>query len=422
MNLVIYYLIQLWSLLVNHGLPLAALLIVAILIPRIGRLAVRVISQRFDSTEEATKGRLALLGALVYVLEAIAFFVVVMLALANLGVPATSAAIPATVVSAAIGFGAQNVIKDFVAGFFIISERQFGVGDYVSFDGPSSAVEGTVVALTLRATRIRTPAGETVMVPNGSAGVVTNYSQEWSRAVVDIEIPLQPGESMDHLTEKVRAAAHRAVQDPQVAGDITGDLDVLPAMKLVQPLAAGQPWAITFRTTVTVVPARQWAAERAIRSAIVNTFWDRFNVSDLSSAVSSVLDGSTPPSSIADKTSSLPQADPDTPTELYPAASPHTPGDLDTDPDTGAARVGDQSHSGNPTGGRPLPAQAQTAATEDTDGKDTNGKDTKGKGVWRNVEYDNKIQRWLSLNGRTRMIHTMNRRGSSGTQKNHRTL
>ena len=273
-----FYAFQLWEWLVVHGLPLTALVIIAILIPRVGRLAIRIVSNRFDEGGEATKSRLALVGALVYVLQAIAYFAIIMLGLTNLGVPAMGAALPATVVSAAIGFGAQNVIGDFLAGFFIISERQFGVGDFVAFDGTSSDISGTVVALTLRATKVRTASGEVVTIPNGSAGVITNYSQDWSRAVVDLAVPLQPGESMSQLTDRVEATAAKALQDPTIAGDVTGELEVLPATDIVAPTAAGQSWQVNFRVMVVVNPARQWAVERVLRSALVNVFWDRYDM------------------------------------------------------------------------------------------------------------------------------------------------
>ncbi|MGJ4180171.1 mechanosensitive ion channel family protein [Corynebacterium macclintockiae] len=273
-----FYAFQLWEWLVAHGIPLSALIIIAILIPRVGRLAIRIVSGRFDRGEEATKSRLALVGALVYVVQAIAYFAIIMLGLTNLGVPAMGAALPATVVSAAIGFGAQNVIGDFLAGFFIISERQFGVGDFVAFDGTSSNISGTVVALTLRATKIRTASGEVVMIPNGSAGVITNYSQDWSRAVVDLAVPLQPGESMAQLTDRVEATAAEALRDPTIADDVTGELEVLPATDIVAPTAAGQSWQVNFRVMVVVNPARQWAVERVLRSALVNVFWDRYDM------------------------------------------------------------------------------------------------------------------------------------------------
>ncbi|WP_426706233.1 mechanosensitive ion channel family protein [Corynebacterium auriscanis] len=273
-----FFLFQLWEWFVNHGIPLTALLLCAILLPRLGRLAVRVIARRFSKGEEATKTRLALIGALVYVIQAIGFFIIIMLALTNLGVPPIGAALPATVLTAAIGFGSQKIIGDFLAGFFIISERQFGVGDFVSFDGTASDISGTVVALTLRATKVRTPSGELVTVPNGSAGVITNYSQEWSRAVVNLAIPLLPGEAMDDLISTVETTVHHALKDPSIVSDVRGQIEILPATEIIAPVAAGQPWSVNFRINAEVNPAMQWAVERVIRSALLNVFWDRYDL------------------------------------------------------------------------------------------------------------------------------------------------
>lgn len=274
-----YYFFELWQATVDHGLPLLALLLIAILIPRLGRLAVRIIESKLDETEEATKARLALAGALIYVLQAAAYLIIVVAALTNLGVPPLGAAIPATVVSAAIGFGAQTIIGDFLAGFFILSEKQFGVGDYVSL-GTKNATEGTVVALTLRTTKIRTPNGEVVTVPNGQAGVVSNYSQDWSRAVVDLAVPVLDGETVGEITERVEAVAKKAIENPSIVKDVAGELEVLPATGVVAPTAAGQPWQVNYRVMVVVNPARQWAVERAIRSALLSTLWSHYSVSD----------------------------------------------------------------------------------------------------------------------------------------------
>ena len=306
-----YYFFAIWQAFVDHGLPLLGMLLLAILIPRIGRLAVRVIESRLDENQESTKARLALAGALVYVAQAVAYFLLVLAALANVGVPPLGAAIPATVVSAAVGFGAQSIIGDFLAGFFILSEKQFGVGDYVSFDGVTG-VEGTVVSLTLRTTTVRTPTGEVVMVPNGSAGVVTNYSQEWSRAVVDIAIPVHEGDSVQDLTEQVEKISQRAIDTPDIRADVAGELDVLPATGLVAPTVAGQPWQVKYRVLVQVNPARQWAVERAIRSALLSSFWDLYklpNAENVAGEVLEVLGGAV---------------DADAPTTVMPAAGANT--------------------------------------------------------------------------------------------------
>ena len=91
-----YYFYELWSIFVDHGLPLIALLLIGILIPRIGRLAIRIMERRLDEDEEATKARLALTGALVYIVQAAAYFLIIWAALTNIGVPAVGAAVPAT--------------------------------------------------------------------------------------------------------------------------------------------------------------------------------------------------------------------------------------------------------------------------------------------------------------------------------------
>src|SRR5690625_3736752 len=82
----------------------------------------------------------------------------------------------------AIGFGAQNLVKDVISGFFIVFEDQFGVGDYVSFAG----IEGTVEEIGLRTTKVKSCTGEQQVIPNGNITQVTNYSIHNGLAIVDI--------------------------------------------------------------------------------------------------------------------------------------------------------------------------------------------------------------------------------------------
>lgn len=381
-----FFLYELWEWFIHHGIPLTALVLTAILIPRLGRLAMRMAERQLSKGEEATKTRLALIGALVYVVEAVAFFFIVMVGLTNLGVPAMGAALPATVVSAAIGFGAQNVIGDFLAGFFIISERQFGLGDYVSFDGPSSPVEGTVVAITLRATRLRTPSGEMVNVPNGTTGVITNFSQEWSRALVDIQIPMKRGESMAELTRSVEHAAQHAVRDPEVARDVTDQLDVLPAMSLVQPATAGQPWSVQFRITVDVNPARQWAVERAIRAAVANEFWERMQHAPAFGPSSSLSDATTSADSVSDNR--------DENAALTEQASGSEP--KDDGPGAPSNHTFDPRH----------PGPRRDERGDIIDGEEDFDDSLVGAAFQRR-DYDSKLQNILSIGGRTRVSTTL---------------
>ena len=369
-----YYFYELWGLFVDHGLPLIALLLIGILIPRVGRLAIRIIERRLDEDEESTKARLALTGALVYIVQAIAYFLIIWAALTNIGVPAVGAAVPATIVSAAVGFGAQSIIADFLSGFFILSEKQFGVGDYVSFDGVTD-VEGTVVMLTLRTTKVRTPTGELVTVPNSSAGAVTNYSQEWSRAVVNFDVPVQEGETLPEITRRVRTISEQAIREPSIAVDVNGELEVLPATQLVAPQAAGQSWHVTYRVLVTVNPARQWAVERAIRSALLSEFWDHYNVADLDELQRPL----TPPEgnvaaqeSVKDASTAGKESHPETKVESRLDAKP-------------------EEEAGPDSAGPGRPALS-----------DDNQEPEPTQGIWRSLETNTKFQKIATFGGRVR--------------------
>lgn len=447
-----YFFYWLWDVAVDHIIPLVALLLMAILVPRLGRLTIKIIEGRLDEEEESTKARLALLGALVYVVQIIAYFIIVLFALSNLGVPPLGAAVPATIVSAAVGFGAQSIIGDFLAGFFIISERQFGVGDYVSFDGTSTATEGTVVALTLRATKVRTPSGEVVMIPNGSAGVVTNFSQDWSRAVVNFDVPVRSGENLDHIQKIIEDTSNSAVTDSSIAEDVAGEIEILPATSLTAPTAAGQPWKVNFRILVVVNPARQWAVERGIRSALLNVFWDHFRTPfespqpGLDKSTQAELAGikeqkvaspfdapststSTPPSF---QGADAPQvAASESPTEVMPVrdsgSSPAGPNAEETQDAAEAAEKAERTEeelapSAKDDGpGRP----AKTATFDGTDAEDTDDTSTtagsesdddkdaeKLKGLkarrdfWRTDAYDKRWKKIMSFGGRIRVSTT----------------
>jgi small conductance mechanosensitive channel len=113
------------------------------------------------------------------------------LVLARFNVPLASLVAPATVAGVALGFGAQRIVQDILAGFFIITERQYGFGDLISISnlGATTGVTGTVEDVTLRVTRMRTVNGEVVIIPNGQINQVTNLSRDWARAVVDVPLP-----------------------------------------------------------------------------------------------------------------------------------------------------------------------------------------------------------------------------------------
>ena len=106
----------------------------------------------------------------------------------------TSLVAPAAVAAVALGFGAQRIVQDILAGFFIITERQYGFGDLIRLSVPSlpDPAIGTVEDVALRVTTVRTADGEVVITPNGQITQVTNLSRDWARAVIDVPVPGAP--------------------------------------------------------------------------------------------------------------------------------------------------------------------------------------------------------------------------------------
>ena len=273
-----YFLSSLWSWFLGTGIDLIIIVLIGVLIPRIGRLGMRIVRKRIEANndEEAGKNKLAFAGVGLYIIQIVAYFVLIVTFLQQLGFSLAGAAIPATVASAAVGFGAQSIIADFLAGFFILTEKQFGVGDWVRFEGGGVEAEGTVVEVTMRATTIRTISQQTIIVPNSAAKVCINSSNEWSRAVVSIPVPMLGSEDIGEVIARSEGAARRALAEEQVSAVVLGELDVHPAVDIQPPTVVGMPWLVTMRFMVQVTAGNQWLVERAVRTQIIDEFWDEY--------------------------------------------------------------------------------------------------------------------------------------------------
>ncbi|WP_018295733.1 mechanosensitive ion channel family protein [Corynebacterium lubricantis] len=275
-----YLLNAAWQWMADSGLNIAILIVLIFLVPRAGRLANRILERRIEQKGDAEEGKsqLALSGVGVYILQIIAYFILIVLILQQFGFSLAGAAIPATIVSAAVGFGAQSIIADFLSGFFILTEKQYGVGDWVAFEGTGSTgtLEGTVIQFTMRSTQIRTIDQSTVTIPNSTARVAINRSKYWSRAVVVMPVPLLGSHSSDEALERAERATRTALARPEVKSELLGDLDVHPAVAVSPPTTVGMPWTVDMRFMIQVKAGSQWLVERAIRMSILNEFWDEY--------------------------------------------------------------------------------------------------------------------------------------------------
>ena len=137
-----------------------------------GQIRVQIESGAVAS--EGLKRSRAVSEAVEWVVVALVSFIAAILALDRLGIPLTTLVAPATVIGIGLGFGAQQMVGDLLAGFFLLTEHQFAFGDLIRLSVPGQAVSvtGTVEELTLRITKIRNAQGEVIVVPNRIVNVV----------------------------------------------------------------------------------------------------------------------------------------------------------------------------------------------------------------------------------------------------------
>jgi moderate conductance mechanosensitive channel len=159
----------------------------------------------------------------------------------------------------ALGFGAQNLVKDFLSGIFMLLEDQYGIGDIVDVGDAT----GTVEAITLRTTRLRDIFGVVWHVPNGEIRRVGNKSQQWARALLDIGVAYDT--PIPKALEVIKAVADEVWQDPDWADMILEEPDVWG----VQDFGESQ---ITIRLVVKVQPLQQWKVERELRKRLKAAF------------------------------------------------------------------------------------------------------------------------------------------------------
>ncbi|WKG04669.1 mechanosensitive ion channel family protein [Mycolicibacterium sp. HK-90] len=183
----------------------------------------------------------------------------VLAALSVLGVNIAPFIASAGVVGLAIGFGAQNLVRDFVSGVFMLLEDQYGVGDNVDL----GEVSGEVQSVGLRITTVRDIDGTLWYVRNGEIARVGNMSQEY--AVARVEVPVALTADLDRAEQVAVDAAHEVIADPAMAGKVIGE----PEMLGVQSLSADQ---LTLRMTLKTRPNAQWSVQRKLRREILRAY------------------------------------------------------------------------------------------------------------------------------------------------------
>ncbi len=215
--------------LIEGPFKVAFILVVAMLLSRIGaRLAVRTVTRLGRATPLAEKSPRAeqrattLAGVAASTLRVAIWTVAVLLVAGEIGLNLGPLLAGAGIVGLALAFGAQSLVKDFVSGFFILAEDQYGVGDLITV----GALTGLVEDVNLRVTTIRANDGTVWFVPNGEIRMVGNAAKDWARAVVDIVVPkgADLARAITAITDEVdslaadEAWAEVLLEKPQVLG------------------------------------------------------------------------------------------------------------------------------------------------------------------------------------------------------------
>jgi small-conductance mechanosensitive channel len=252
----------------GNGLEIVLFVTGAMLVTRFaawlgGRITARIDAQTGDSVvrSEGAKHRHAVAQVVTWSVLVLIYCLTAVLVVQRLGLPLSGFVAPATVVGVALGFGAQRIVQDVLAGFFMVTERQYGFGDLVRLNVTSvvQPVTGTVEEVTLRITRVRTSDGEVVTTPNGQIAQVINLSRDWARAVVDVPVPASADVSVvSDLLEQVGAGAYA---DQELRGLL---LDP-PAVMGVESMDIDQ---FKIRMVARTAPGKQFLVGRALRARI----------------------------------------------------------------------------------------------------------------------------------------------------------
>jgi moderate conductance mechanosensitive channel len=184
------------------------------------------------------------------------FGIAAMIILGELRVSLAPVLASAGVLGLALGFGAQNLVKDFVAGVFMILEDQYGVGDVIDL----GEIGGTVEGVGLRTTRLRDIRGTVWYVRNGEINQVGNKSQGYAQVVLDTPVPR--GANVDVYGTAIKAAADGLMHDEDWSSAIVEEPKLLGIEQLTDNGGA------VLRLTMRVRPLQQWTVARELRRRV----------------------------------------------------------------------------------------------------------------------------------------------------------
>lgn len=250
------------------ALHLLAIVFIALLVNRFLKLMTRVLVKPATGqsrTSQLREQQARTLAAVLYGAGSkVVWVIAILTALSEVGINPTPALTLAGLASVAVGFGAQTIIRDVIAGFYIVFEDQYVVGDTIQIGD----VVGRVENVTLRRTVVRDPRGALVTISNGDVRTVANLSRDWSQSFVDVA--LNPDTSLDLPMGALEAAAASLRADPAWSQALVDGPRILGVQAYNRD-------ATVVRLQVRTAPTRQDEVSRELRRRIQLEF-QRLNI------------------------------------------------------------------------------------------------------------------------------------------------
>jgi moderate conductance mechanosensitive channel len=220
----------------------------------------RLLDQSASLLAERRRQRTETVGSVLRSLSSIVIFAVTTATvLGEVGVELGPLLASAGIVGVALGFGAQNLVKDFLNGIFMILEDQYGVGDAID----AGEASGIVESVGLRVTRLRSVDGTVWHIRNGEIVRIGNMSQGWSRALLDVSVAY--GTDVDQAQDVIKAVADGLWRDEEFGPLVLDE----PEVWGVEMLGAD---GIAIRLVVKTAPLEQWKVARELRRRLKEAF------------------------------------------------------------------------------------------------------------------------------------------------------
>ncbi|HEY8118664.1 MAG TPA: mechanosensitive ion channel family protein [Methylophilaceae bacterium] len=217
---------------------------------------------RVDNNLEELKRIETLSRAFHYITSVVITIITGTLVLSELGISIAPILAAAGVIGVAAGFGAQSLVKDYLSGFFLLLENQIRQGDVVEIAGKGGLVE----EMTLRYVKLRDYEGYVHFIPNGTITAVTNMSQEFAYAVIDIRVAYK--ENLDDIMQMMREIGTEIRQDPTFSSKILDDIEIAGVDALADS-------AVIIKSRFKVHALAQWDVKREFFRRIKHRFYDK---------------------------------------------------------------------------------------------------------------------------------------------------